>query len=153
MHGLHPEDAIIRNQPTGRRKAHPGEDLSRPSTAIGIPSPWLLLGGINYYTGQFLTIPAITHPHTRQEPGRIRSGPCHRISLCDCMTGMSTSPFGVPTKYLNGRSGAVAAPMCMSGMPVIRIMAGWAAGGVMTKPPVSKWKKALSPNPMPADGI
>jgi len=67
MHGLHPEDAINRNQPTGRRKLIREEDLLSSSTAIGIPSPWYYWPGINYYTGSFLTIPLSRHPATRQE--------------------------------------------------------------------------------------
>lgn len=57
FHGLDPDDAVVRLKP------RPGEDTLRTEDVIGRLTPdvaLVLLGGVNYLTGELLDIPAIT---------------------------------------------------------------------------------------------
>jgi kynureninase len=57
FHGLDPDDAVVRLRP------RPGEDSLRTEDVISLLTPevaLVLLGGVNYLTGELMDIPAIT---------------------------------------------------------------------------------------------
>ncbi|GAA1547962.1 kynureninase [Kribbella lupini] len=57
FHGLDPDDAIVRLKPRA------GEDALRTEDVVGVLGPdtaLVLLGGVNYLTGELMDIPAIT---------------------------------------------------------------------------------------------
>jgi len=60
FHGFDPDDAIIRCKPRPGETALRGEDIVSLLEAEGGRVALVLLGAVNYYSGEFLDIPAIT---------------------------------------------------------------------------------------------
>ncbi len=109
LHGLDPDDAVIRLRP------RPGEDTLRTADVLafldaqGHRVALLLLGGVNYLTGELMDIPAIT------AAGR-RAGAVVGWDLAHAVGNvqLSLSAWGVDWaawchyKYVNSGPGAVA---------------------------------------------
>lgn len=60
IHGLDPEDAIVEIKPRAGAKLLEGEDILQTIHQYKDSLAMVLMGGINYYTGQFYDLPAIT---------------------------------------------------------------------------------------------
>jgi kynureninase len=60
FHGYDPDEAVIRLRPRDGESALRSEDVVSFLEASGSRVALVLLGGVNYYTGEFLDIPTIT---------------------------------------------------------------------------------------------
>ncbi|MBN9610844.1 MAG: kynureninase [Actinobacteria bacterium 69-20] len=60
LHGFDPDDAIVRLAPRAGEHTLHTEDIAATIAAVGGELALVLLGGINYYTGEAIDIPAVT---------------------------------------------------------------------------------------------
>ncbi|MFD2396538.1 hypothetical protein ACFSVJ_06470 [Prauserella oleivorans] len=103
FHGLDPDETVVRLE-TGQQVL---DYLRREGDTVAL----VLLGGVNYLTGELLDIPGITaaaRPPGRSSAGisRTRRATCR----CTCTTGAPTSPPGVRTS--TSTPGRVPSPAC-----------------------------------------
>ena len=107
LRGAQPGRASTASTPTTRRPPAPARRRGhaahrgrrRRSCARGRPVALVLLGGVNYLTGELMDIPAITAAGQARGRGR-RLGPGARgrqRAAARCTTGTSTSPPGART--------------------------------------------------------
>ncbi len=61
LHGLDPDEAVVRLRPRPGEQTLRTEDIESYLAAEGDRVALVLLGGVNYLTGEVLDIPAITH--------------------------------------------------------------------------------------------
>ncbi len=116
MHGYDPEDAIIEVTPKNGAYLIEDEDIINAITEAGDSLALVMIGGVNYYTGQFFDLENITKAaHSAGAYTGFDLAHAVGICPCTCTTGMWTLPAGALTNTSTQAPEAWAALMCMSG--------------------------------------
>lgn len=129
LHGFDPDDAIVRVAPRPGEHTLRTEDIVARIAATGSELALVLIGGINYYTGEVVDIPAITAAGHEQ-------GAIVAIDLAHAAGNIELSLHDWDVdwaawcnyKYLNGGPGAVAGAFVHErhlGDPTIPKLHGW----------------------------
>ncbi len=97
LHGFDPDDALVEVSPREGEKLLRTEDILDVISRQGGSLALVLMGGINYYTGQLYDIAAITSAAHKE--GAYAGWDLAHVAgniLCGCTTGTRTSPCGAP---------------------------------------------------------
>ena len=128
-HGLDPKDALILARPRSGEFTVRTEEILDLMEKHADELAIVLIGGVNFFT-----VSCSTFRRLRRQPGSMES----RLVLISptpsatcrfrCMTGTSTSRFGVPTNTSTPVRVRSQAPLSMSDTPLTRTCRVWRAG-------------------------
>ena len=97
FHGLDPAQSLIELRPRPSEATIRQEAIEALMEREGPSIALIMLGGVNYATGQLFDMEAITRAGTRRDAWLRSTLPMRReMFRCGCTIGMSTSPSGVP---------------------------------------------------------
>ena len=153
LHGYDPDDAVVRLRP------RPGEDALRTDDVVafldaeGERVALLLLGGVNYLTGELMDIPAITRAGQR-------AGAVVGWDLAHAVGNVSLqlSEWGVDWaawchyKYVNAGPGAVAGAFVHERHLADRSLRKLRAGGATDRRRGSRWPRSSTRSTPPTPG-
>jgi kynureninase len=152
-YGLNPDDCIIEIAPRTGERTLRTEDILAKINEHKNELALVIFGGINYYTGQFFDIEAITK--AAHEAGAIAGWDlAHVAGNIPLQLHDWKVDFAVwcSYKYLNAGPGAAGGVFVNEKHLSDQTKNGLRVGGEMMKKRVSKWKKVLFRKPLPAHG-
>ena len=135
LHGLDPAEAIVELVPRPGEHTLRTEDIEAKIAELGDSLATVLIGGVNYYTGQAFDMAAITQAGHAVGASWASTWPTRPATWsCTCTTGTWTLPAGAPTSTSTRAPAAPRACMCTSGLPTGPTWCAWPAGGATTPP-------------------